>query len=688
MLTAEESVELLKLRQVSGLNQKGQDRLRALERKNLPETTGLERFLIGTGRGMMDIYQGAKQKGLQFGEAVGLADPGSAQAYTDQVNQELQLYNRLAQAHPWQTGAGRFAGGVAAAPIPGLGASLPMRLATGGAMGAGIGATEFTPSMEAGDVGRQALFGGAGAVGGEAVGAGLGRLFQGRPARPPLPHAEAIGAAGGREAGVFSQAPALPPPPMQAAGFTPEYGIPLTSGQVSGSIPAQQFEQRVLRGNVLGDPAQRQLDEFLGGQQAAINEAYDEATGRVTGRGAEVLEGEPRGAPLEAAERLRARAGTLMDDVDEAYRLARQARAYLTPEDTRGMFNTMRASLSREALYAPDLYPQTHAFLQRMDEYIPLDVPGRRVTGVEVEGLNTLRRLLGDHIGAAESSDRRTLTRLKGLFDQELLSLADEGRLLGDEDALRELRRGIQLRADYGRLYGPREASRRRSGRKVADPAGRAIEDIIEDTTLTSDDVMNRVFGASLGGNKNTGAILRRVEDAAGRESPEYDLFRLAAMEKIRQETLSAGTDNISVDKFRTKWEKLKARNMDLVDQLFTGAEVEELDTLLGEMGQAQYSRLALNPSQTAFMLENIIRRAAAPAMGAAAGGMAGGMTGAAAGATASFFATQAQQQIRDALGRLFARRIYRPPAGAAGRALGPIGREAGLTVEEEMYND
>jgi hypothetical protein len=256
MLTDKESVLLLDLRSSADtLNEKGKAELSRLEKANLPETTALERGVIGFGRGMLDVYQGAKQKGLQAGEWAGLADPGSAQTYTEQVNRDSEHYRRLSEAHPWSTNIGRFAGNVAAAPVGGYGAGAA-RIATSGLLGGGIGAIGFTPSGETGDAFRQGAFGLLGGAVGEGFGMGLGRLAQ-RPGLPPLNPATQLAV----------QTPSLGSA-GRAAAYTPEYGMPQTAGQASGSIPAQQFEQRVQRGT-LGDPAAQQLDEFIQGQQAS-----------------------------------------------------------------------------------------------------------------------------------------------------------------------------------------------------------------------------------------------------------------------------------------------------------------------------------------------------------------------------------------------------------------------------------
>ena len=179
MLNELESKEWQRLRAIeSRLTDRGRARLAELDAKTLPETSVGGRALIGLGRGMLDIFEGVGQKGRQAGEALGLLDPGTAQAYTDTKAADLAEYEKLAAAHPYSTGAGRLAGNIAAAPIPGLGASTGARVASAGLLGAGVGATEFAPGMSSGEALRGAMFGGGGGAMGEGLGALVDALYR------------------------------------------------------------------------------------------------------------------------------------------------------------------------------------------------------------------------------------------------------------------------------------------------------------------------------------------------------------------------------------------------------------------------------------------------------------------------------------------------------------------------------
>jgi hypothetical protein len=135
-----------------------------------------EKFLVGLGRGAMDLGQGIKQKALMAGEAMGLADEGSADSYTRQVNDEVA---RFEQGMPGigAESVGRFAGWMAPAALTGgVGG-----LGTAAAMGAAEGAIMPTEEADWGDVGVNAALGA-----GSAIVPGAPRAIRGALARRTL----------------------------------------------------------------------------------------------------------------------------------------------------------------------------------------------------------------------------------------------------------------------------------------------------------------------------------------------------------------------------------------------------------------------------------------------------------------------------------------------------------------------
>lgn len=118
------------------------------------EYGGVEKFLIGAGRGFMDLGQGAKQKALMLGEEMGVVDEGRADEYTQEIKGQQQQFEGDFPGLGAES-VGRFAGWAAPGALLG-GASLPGAIAAGAVEGA------VMPTDEAdwGEVGRNALLGG------------------------------------------------------------------------------------------------------------------------------------------------------------------------------------------------------------------------------------------------------------------------------------------------------------------------------------------------------------------------------------------------------------------------------------------------------------------------------------------------------------------------------------------------
>lgn len=118
-----------------------------------------ERFLVGTGRGFMDVAQGAKQLGLEVGEFLNIVDPSTVKRYNEQTQEELDFYNQGELG--FAGGAGRVTGNIAATAAPGgvvaKGASAVPALA------------KLGQALSASRVGRAAMGAGAGAAGGSTV---------------------------------------------------------------------------------------------------------------------------------------------------------------------------------------------------------------------------------------------------------------------------------------------------------------------------------------------------------------------------------------------------------------------------------------------------------------------------------------------------------------------------------------
>lgn len=134
----------------------------------------------GAMQGLRDAYQGAKQRALQLGEVTNFNEPGTAQAYTDEVNQQRAQYESspAAQYEPaqWARIGANAVPYIATTPISPY-SSLTKAGAAVNALGGSIaGGLQFAPSGENSDNLINAAYGGAIAP---VVGAGIEKGFEG-----------------------------------------------------------------------------------------------------------------------------------------------------------------------------------------------------------------------------------------------------------------------------------------------------------------------------------------------------------------------------------------------------------------------------------------------------------------------------------------------------------------------------
>ncbi len=202
-------------------------------------------FLIGAGRGMMDIVQGVRQ-------LVG--------ADTSNVPAELQSYQKLSEAHPISTTGGRIVGNTAFTPIPGgVGANAAARLGTAALGGAATAGLMYTPEDQSRGM-NMAKGAGAGLLAQGILGEPLRALGRGAASTPQqaLERSDVVEA--GKRLGVPVFHPDVTSNPMaKESAVLAERGGPLgtASGRLRQANAAQEAAQRTyaaMKGNAqLGD---------------------------------------------------------------------------------------------------------------------------------------------------------------------------------------------------------------------------------------------------------------------------------------------------------------------------------------------------------------------------------------------------------------------------------------------------
>jgi hypothetical protein len=108
---------------------------------------GLERKMVGLGRGLTDVGEGIKQKFLQAKEFIGAGNKGDASQYQKEVDQERKFYQSTPYGQSSDAKLARLAAQTAPyMAIPGgVQGSLLRRMLTGGLGGTTTGALQYVP---------------------------------------------------------------------------------------------------------------------------------------------------------------------------------------------------------------------------------------------------------------------------------------------------------------------------------------------------------------------------------------------------------------------------------------------------------------------------------------------------------------------------------------------------------------
>lgn len=240
----------------------------------------LEAFMIGTGKGFMDI-----------GRGIGLVDPAT--------EGDKQALEALREKRPYTTGSGEIVGQTAPFVPAGMGAGLFKSLAGRVAAGTGLGATEG--GIIAGGTGRDVL---SGSGMGAAIGGGaeilfpiIGRLGRSlyRKVKGKAPQGALLDAAGrpttefqsvldeyglslddltaDAQSVVRNAKPGSNPEQVGRAALFAEEGVPMTRGQLTQGFEQIATEERLMKSTM--DPNAAPFREYKANQSESIRRALE-----------------------------------------------------------------------------------------------------------------------------------------------------------------------------------------------------------------------------------------------------------------------------------------------------------------------------------------------------------------------------------------------------------------------------
>jgi hypothetical protein len=320
-----------------------------------------------------------------------------------------------------------------------------------------------------------------------------------------------------------------------------EFGVPLTRGQATQDFDQIAFEQAAkagARGEMAGD--------IMRGRFGAQKEATDAAKAQI---GDQIAPLTPTRNVQESAgvalEGVRAEARTLKDTVDAAYDVARaeMSGAAVDRGAVTELPNIARAALREQGfVFDKELMPLTTRALEMLDnlgalkvtnEAFPKNIGPKNmddVVGVAMDAIEMVRKNIGGKTGllakAGDDAERAGLKTVMKSFDEWLNSVSDAALISGRPEAVEAIKAARAEASKRFSLIGKRNE---------LDDAGPVIDRMIR-SDVTEQEVANFLYGAGKVGESGRGyRVAKRIEEMVGRESDAWDAIRRGMWQRLTE---------------------------------------------------------------------------------------------------------------------------------------------------------
>lgn len=341
------------------------------------------------------------------------------------------------------------------------------------------------------------------------------------------------------------------------------FGVTLTEGERTGSLPARQFEQAAARGEK-GEPAQRQAQQFLTEQRPQeLAAAKEEVLRRMDPHGGQVLAETPSEAAGMAQQSLQAEAARTKAQVDAAYRRAREAGGDIaTPYFDNMVYGIKEDLASRPngAIVVNERTPNAANMVEYLNDRVarlkirndadPLNPMGTDASGymtvhgpqgnmirvqpkgVSLEGIDEWRKTLSQMRGDARAAygtnpaDARASQAVLDAFDARINQGVNSDHFSGPRSAVDAWNTARDMHAQRMRTWGN-------------DATGRQLKKIVGSPQeakdpINVDAVANALYSASgtKAGESNI-LLARRVRQILGEDSPEWASIRQGMIHRL-----------------------------------------------------------------------------------------------------------------------------------------------------------
>lgn len=386
------------------------------------------------------------------------------------------------------------------------------------------------------------------------------------------------------------------PEGVRGVAQSQRFGLPLTRGQATGDFTQLAGEESLRgRADAAGD-IMRQFDQRQNERAIDITREIQEEMG---GAGTALTREAEGGARI--GSEVRRQADELNLAIDDAFENARGANATLSREGLDRLADIPNVLRDQDdVLIDANLTPATS---KAVDELGSLS--SENVNAQTINDLERYRRRLNQLQGAAQNNtDRRGVTLIKRRFDQYLDDAFDNALFEGDDEALDLLKKARGLRSEYGRRF-QEGSGRTKSGRKKADPGGKAVESIVENNA-TDEGVVNMLFGrAKLFNSEDAVKSIRALRRATENADEVNNTLKQLTFRRISGQAIDNG--KFSPKKFIKAFDRMEQDNPAVVREIFSKDEWESIREFRNASERMIQPEASRNPSGTANALRRML---------------------------------------------------------------------------------
>ena len=377
-----------------------------------------------------------------------------------------------------------------------------------------------------------------------------------------------------------------------SAESEPQFGISLTKSQKAGDKPGVATLYKAATGSY-GQEVQIAANEFLESQNINIGNAAKNILQRFNKGEVTISDLTEAGEQVMSTVKNNFKKGS--DQVKTAYNLVNNDAIYLggksnldvleasvakAIQETTG--GTVDKTITPSTVY---LQGELKAFLDKLKSGATIEgaEKGGRVQYVNPTTFNqfeTFKKKIDTlYKSAANNTDRANIMAIKGEFTK-FTDDAIDNALFGSGDnplALEAVKKARQTFQAQQKLYGVNPIVK--NGVIINDPAGKVVQKILQDETVTPVQTIDYIFGlGNIGAKKDSIQIVQRLKkifDAEDMTKPNADLGALkqAVVQRINLKSMDLNTDKFIPEKLVTNWNSLLKKNKELVDELFTKEE-------------------------------------------------------------------------------------------------------------------